>query len=118
MPARQRHVSVFAAFALLDMDDHSLTVDITDFERAPFGEPEAAGVDGQQADRVNWETDAFEDMLNFLTCEDNGQPPFALWTDEVEGCPLLLASVCEEEFDAAKGNGNSSSFASFDILDM
>src|SRR6266704_6647273 len=34
---RQHHVAVFAAFALVDADDHALAVDVADFERDHLG---------------------------------------------------------------------------------
>lgn len=89
------------SFALFDMNDHALAVDIGDFESGAFGEPKSAGVDGQQTDSINWKADTFEDTPNFIPGEDNREPTFGLWSDEVEGRPLTAEGLGVEEFDAA-----------------
>ena len=99
-PIRQRHISVLAAFALLDVNDHSTTVDIAHFERSSFAKPQAAGIDSQQADPVYWEADAFEDALDFQTCEDNRQPLFRFGPYQIKGCPLPFEGLGKEKLDS------------------
>jgi len=117
-PLRQGYITVFTSLTLFDVDDHSWTVDVGNFERAAFGEPESAGVDSQKTDTVNWETDALEDTLDFFTSEDNGESPLGFRTNEVKQGPFPLNGLGVEKLDATECDGHGCPFPFLDILDM
>src|SRR3954466_14428594 len=45
---REHHVTILLSFALLDLDDHSLTIDVGRLEMDSFGDAQAGGVAGSQ----------------------------------------------------------------------
>jgi hypothetical protein len=113
---RQRYITVFGAFALFDMNDHALAVNIGNFEAASLAEPETARIDDQQTNPVALKPDVFEDAANLPASENNRKSFFALRTNEVKGCPLFLERLSIEELDAAKRDGYGCTFPFFDVL--
>ena len=51
----QRNIAVVVAFAVTDVKEHAVTVDVADLEVETLAEPEAAGVEGGEEDSVAWE---------------------------------------------------------------
>ena len=114
----QWHITVLATFALLDMNDHTLAVDIGDLEGSAFGKPESTGIDGQQADTVDWETNAIENTPDFFTSEDDGKASLTLGTHQVECAPFLFEGLSKKELNATESNGYRRALPLLDIADV
>src|SRR6266852_3796764 len=77
---RQHHVAVFAAFALLDADDHALAVDVTDLQRHHLGDAQSRPVSHTQRRLVLEPRRRIEQAYHFLRAEHHRQ--LARFTDE------------------------------------
>ncbi len=114
----QRHKAIFTIFALHDVHDHALTVDVRDLEITAFEQAQTAGVDSQETDAVTLESNAGKDAANLRACEHDGHALFAAGAHEGQGWPVAFDGVLIEELDAAQGDGAGGSRPFLDILDV
>jgi hypothetical protein len=82
------------------MNHVPFAVDIGDFEKKSFLEPETAGVDGLQIGIIMKGSNVGEDFSYFFSGKDSGKPPFPFGFSEFEGVPFPLQDIDKEEFDA------------------
>src|SRR5260370_21149983 len=71
----EQHISVYAAFAALDMNDHALAVDIADFQAREFGTPESGGVQRHQQSAMQWRSSRIDELRKFFLAENRSQVP-------------------------------------------
>jgi hypothetical protein len=98
----QRNVSVFVSFTAMDMDEHSLGIDVRYLEMGSFLEPETEGVHGGETSLVMREPYRSEDISDFANTEDHREGFLFFGSDELESGPLSFEGVGEEELDAAQ----------------
>jgi hypothetical protein len=63
---RQRDVAVLGTLAAVDVDYHTLTIDIGDFEMKAFVKAQTAGVHGREIDVVVGGFDVSQNTSEFL----------------------------------------------------
>jgi len=72
--ARGEHgVTVFASLAVIDADEHALTVDAGELEGDGFGDAEAGSVAGEEDGAVFAAGDVAEELLDLVGGEDDGE---------------------------------------------
>ena len=98
----QRHVTIPVALAGADMKEHAFPIDVTHLQSQPFSQPQAAGVNGAQANTVIQEGDAGEDLTDFTTGEHDGQFELGIGPHQfhLRG-PATLQGLFPEKFDRA-----------------
>ena len=98
----QRDVSVFVSLSTMDVDEHSVGIDVWNLEVGTFLEPEPEGVHDGETGFVMGELDQVQDLSNFVETEDHGEGFVFFGSYEFESGPLSLEGVGEEELDAAQ----------------
>ena len=104
----QGDITVGIAFARADVQQHALGIDVGDLEVQAFAQPQAAGVNGGQANPVIQSLDLSKDLARLLGGKDDRQ--FELWVgaDQLDfRRPGLAEGFFPEEFDGADGLSGS-----------
>src|SRR5919106_1067429 len=90
-PRRQHHVAILLAFALIDADHHSCTIDVRYLEANRFGDSQAGRVAGGQDGPMLVAADTLEKLEDFFRAQNDGQ---FLWflgcRDDILERPVLL----------------------------
>ena len=102
----QGHIAILAAFAVVDMEEHTGAVHILHPEVDTLVQAQAAGVDGGQAGAIALQADQVKDAAHLFDAEDDRQLLFPLGADELDRGPVASAGVVVEELDAAQGDGD------------
>jgi hypothetical protein len=89
----------------MDVDEHSLGIDVRDLEVCSFPDTKTKGVDDFQACPVVFELDMIEYVFDFLPAQDNRELFFLFRSDEFKTCPVSFQGDCEEMFDATERDG-------------
>jgi len=69
----EQYISISAAFAALDVNDHALAVDIADFQAREFGTPESGGVQRHQQSAMQWRSSRIDEPRHFFLAENRWQ---------------------------------------------
>ena len=69
----QRHVTIFRAFAVADVNHQAGAVDVGDLQISAFLQPQAAGVDGLETNLVARQSEARENLAHLFLAEDDRQ---------------------------------------------
>jgi hypothetical protein len=102
--ARREHdVTVLAAFALLDADDHALAVDIGDLERDHFGGAQAGAVGHAQRRLVLQSRRGIEQPRHFLDAENDRQ--LAWFVDDMGVLDDLVAPERDPKEEPQRRDG-------------
>ena len=72
--SRQRGIAIVVTFAVSDVKEHAVTVDVADLEVETFAEPQAAGVEGGEEDSMARKLDVIEQESDFLSGEGEVLP--------------------------------------------
>ena len=100
----QRHETIPVAFAGADVKEHALRIDVPHLQAQPFAQPQAAGVNGAQADAVIEEDDAAENVTDFPGGEDDGQFELGIGAHQFQlRGPATLQGFFPEKLDRAEG---------------
>jgi hypothetical protein len=100
-----RDDAIAAAFAA-DMEHLAFPIDVGGSELCSLAQPQAAGVDGDEADSIYGDADPGEDLMDFLPGQDHRKPGLTRWASDIEDTPLLLECLLVEELDAAERHGD------------
>src|SRR6266566_999528 len=100
---RQHHVAVFAAFALFDADDHTLAVDVADFERDHLGGAQACAISHTQRGLVFEARRRIQQPRHLLRAEHDRQ--FAGLVDERRVLDDVGAPERDPEEEPQRGHG-------------
>src|SRR5215469_9044169 len=98
----QGHIAVAAALALVNADDHALTVDVTDLETAKFGASHGGGIQGHEQGTVIEIACRVDQSGHFLRAEHDGQAPGRFGKRNVLG--QKMAAQCLDEQKAQRGD--------------
>ena len=111
IPTKQRQcflgqgdVSVYGAFSPVDVDQHSVFVDVGDFQIESFLKPQAAGIDGCQIGVIVKCLNLVEDAEHFFPTEDAWQTLFLLGLENLENMPFASDDVFIKKPDGAVAN--------------
>ena len=72
-PRREHDVTVLAALALADADDHALAVDVVDVQLGDLGDPQAGGISGHEDGTVLDISDGRKEPSHLVRTEDDGK---------------------------------------------
>ena len=97
----ERDKAILGAFAAVDMDHHTVAVDIGDFEMESFVKPQSAGVNGRKIGIVLEGFDAGKNASDFFNAENGRKASFGLGSEDSEDVPVSLKDVFVEEAYAA-----------------
>ena len=92
----------------MDMDDHTLGVNIGNLKVEGFVESETQAIDGGEVDLVVKGSGRFKELPDFLKAEDSGEAVFGLGADEREGMPVAFEDMLVEEFDTTVADAHGS----------
>jgi hypothetical protein len=98
---RQRDVSVFGAFASMDMHLEALGVNVGDLKREGFVEPESKAIDSGKIDLIVQGCGGLKKPPDFLDTEDGWETVFSLSANERQGMPVTVEDVLRAKPDAA-----------------
>src|SRR6266704_3588562 len=96
----EQHISVSAAFAALDVNDHALAVDIADFQAREFGTPESGGVEGHQQSAMQGRPRRIDEPRNFFLAQDRWHMKCFFWIGGLFDAPGFLESLGVEESES------------------
>jgi len=113
---RQRHVAVFVALGLPNVDESTCTVDVFDFQVRALGQAQPAGIDRGQTDAIVLKANTVQHMVNFIPAEHDRQFFVFPGADEQQGWPRAFDGVIIEELDAAQGDGTGAAAPLFDVF--
>jgi len=68
---RQWDIAVFRAFTVADVNHHPGAIDVGDVQIDSFLQPQAAGVNGGEADLVAWQFDASQNLAHLFAAQDD-----------------------------------------------
>ena len=97
----QRDVPVLVSLSTMDVNEHSIGIDVRNLEVGTFLEPEPEGVHDGETGFMMGELDQVQDFSNFVDTEDHGEGFLLFGSDELESGPFSLEGVGEEELDTA-----------------
>ena len=97
----ERDIAILGTLSTVDMDHHTVAINIGDFEVETFMEPEAAGVDGGKIDVIVEGFDLGKNASDFFDAENGGKASFGLGTEDSEDVPVSLEDVFVEEANPA-----------------
>jgi hypothetical protein len=100
------------------VDDLALAIDVRRSQVGPLPQPQATGVDGDEAEAIDGDLDPCEDRLDLFPREDDGKPDLPGRASDVEDTPLALERLLVEELDAAQGNRDGSSLELALVLEV
>jgi len=95
------HIAILGPLSTVDMDHHTVAVDIGDFEMETFVKPEAAGVDRGEVGIVLEGFDAGKNTSDFFNTENGREASFGLGSEDSEDVPVSLEDVFVEEANPA-----------------
>ncbi len=98
---RERHIAIFVAFGLMNVQHFTLTIDVTDFQARSFQQAQATGIDRGQANAVMMKLHSLENTAYFFHTQHDWQLLFFLGAQEVKGLPFPAERMLEEELDPA-----------------
>jgi hypothetical protein len=86
----ERHIAILGALSTVDMDHHTVAVNIGDFEVETFVKPEAAGVDGAKIDVIVEGFDLVQNASDFFSAENRWESSLGLGSEDSENVPVSL----------------------------
>ncbi len=95
-----RNITVLRTFPSVDVDHHTLFIDVRDFEVQRFLEPQAAGIDCGEEGVVARRRDAGEGGAHLFGTEHSRKPVFSLRPDDAQDIPVTAQNVLKEKADA------------------
>ena len=95
----QRNQSIFRALTAVDVNQHSLGVDVANLEIEGFLEPEAQGVDDREEAQHGWLFDELKKRVNLADRNHDRQLEFTTRSNESESCPGSRAGNREVLFE-------------------
>lgn len=96
-----RHISVFGAFAPVNVDHHPFAIDVGYLEKKGLLEPQPAGVDGDQKGVVVKGADTAQDQPHLFGGENARQAAFLPRLEVFKQRPFLPKDMDEEKLQAA-----------------
>jgi len=93
----EHHVSIFPAFAALDVHDHARAVDIKDFESSDLRTARAGPVEGHQNGAVEGAGCGVNEPGDFFLAQDRGEAEPHLGVGRLGRAPRFLERLDEEE---------------------
>ena len=116
---RQRNVTIRVALAAANVEQHPFGVDVADFQRQAFTEPQTAGIDRGQGDPVIQGGNGGEDLAHLAGGEDHRQLELGLGADQDQFVrPLAAEGFLPKEFQGAKGLSRGLTGHLLDRLEM
>jgi hypothetical protein len=112
----QGDVTVFSALASVDMDDHTLRVDVGNLQVEGFVEAETQTINSGEVDLIVQGSGGVEEPPDFFHTEDGRETVCGLGADEREGMPVTLEDVLEEELDATVADAHRSRGESVNVF--
>jgi len=98
---RQGNHAILGPLAAVNMDEHTVTVDISDLQVQRLLEAQAAGVDGEEECLVVGGVHTGKDAGDLILGEDGGERFGALCSEIAKDIPIALQDILEEEAYAA-----------------
>ena len=86
------------------MDQSAGAVDLRHLETRALQQPQATGVDGDEAEPIDGQPDQRQDAPDLVAAEDDGQPVRLRWAHQRQDRERLAERVLDEELDAAQGD--------------
>ena len=102
---RQRHIAILAPFAVADVQQVTVTINVGDLQMQSLLQTQPTGVDRAEADAVTLAAYTCQDTAYFVHTEHNWQFLLLGRTHEIKGLPFPAQGVLEEELDPAQGDG-------------
>ena len=93
----ERHVTIFAALALADVDEHALAVDVFDLEVAHLGSPHTGRVERHEHGPVEEVAGRVDQRNRLVLAQDDGQASRPFRIRELVQLVGPLESLYEEE---------------------
>jgi len=115
---RKRDVAILGAFAAMDVNDHSIAVDVADLEVGSLLDSQSARVDGGEDGAISQKTDAGEDLRDFFAAEHDGDGLLVPDANALEGRQVLRTGLVVDESNAGEGNGHGSTGELLGILEV
>jgi hypothetical protein len=104
----QGDIAVFSAFASVDMDDHTLRVNVGNLKVEGFMEPKSQAIDSGEVDLIVRGCGWSEEPPDLLKAEDGRKTVFGLGANEWQGVPVALEDVLGEEPNATVADAHGS----------
>ena len=95
---RQRQVAIFGSFAVVDVNRHSLRVDVSDLQVEAFFESQSQRVDRPHENRVVLLTSCFDELLYLFDGQDIGQLLLLGNLESFKDVPVARTRNAVEEF--------------------
>jgi hypothetical protein len=114
----ERHIAILGTLSTVDMDHHTVAINIGDFEVETFVKSEAAGVDGGKIDIIVEGFDLVQNTSDFFTAENRGESSFGLGSEDTEDMPVSLEDVLVEEANPAIADPHGIGGPVIDVLSV
>jgi hypothetical protein len=114
----ERHIAILGTLSAVDMDHHTVAVNIGDFEVETFVKSEAAGVDGGKIDVIVEGFDLVQNASDFFSAENRGEASFGLGSEDTENVPVSLEDVFVEEANSAIADPHGIGGPVIDVLSV
>ena len=115
----QGHVAVTVAFALADVQEHPLRIDVAHLQAQAFAQTESAGVNRGQADVVIKAFDFGEYLADLASRKDHGQLELGIGADQLQLVrPPTFKSLFPEELKGTNELGGGLAGDLFDLLEV
>jgi hypothetical protein len=98
---RQRHVAVIISFALTDMHQVSLAIDVTHLYMRAFPQSEPTDIQVNQIDSIPWAVDVAQHDAHFLDTQHDGQLLLTYRTHQLQYRPVSTQRVLIEKLDTS-----------------
>lgn len=85
----------------MNMNHHSVLVDVGYLQIQALMKPEATGIDGSQVGIIMEGFNTPQDLVNFVFTEHGRESMFALGFEDIEDMPVVFKDIGVEETDAA-----------------
>ena len=95
------YIAILGTLSTVDMDHHTVAVDIGDFEVEPFVKSETAGIDGGEIDVIVEGFDVVQNASDFFSAQNRGESSFGLGSEDSKDVPVSLEDVFVEEANPA-----------------
>jgi len=107
---RQHHVAILLTLALIDTDDHTLTIDISSLQMDAFGDAKAGRIARCENRSMLWTAHTTEKVEHLLWAQDHRQSLGFLWRgDDVLKSPVLLEGDLIEKPQGGDGDQDRAS---------
>lgn len=117
--SRQRDIAIVVAFAVSDVKEHAVTVDVANLQVETFAEPEATGVEGGEEDSMAGKLDVIEQESDFLGGKDDREFEVGSRPDDRQLVrPRPTKSQLPEDFDGTEGLVGGGVSELFDRLEV